>query len=108
MKAGSCDDIHSTVLEKAHCRNHIGSQKETSIVKSAGARFKVNIISALSSQGVLRIMVTESGLTAALFVQFLERLTKDQEKPVYLIEDGQHIHKAKVVDDFVSSQNGFL
>lgn len=53
-------------------------------------------------------MVTESSLTAPLFVQFLERLVKGQTKPVYLIVDGHPVHKAKMVKDFVSAQNGLL
>ena len=98
----------ASVRSDYHAGTTWGVKGKTPVVKTTGARFKVNMISAVSSQGLLRFMVTESGLTAPLFVQFLERLVKGQEKPVYLIVDGHPVHKAKMVKDFVSAQNGLL
>ena len=81
---------------------------KTPIVKTTGARFRVNMVSAISAKGTLRFMVTEKGMTAPLFIEFLERLIKGQNKPIYLIVDGHPVHKSKMVSRFVDSTNGML
>jgi transposase len=98
----------ASVRSDYHAGTTWGVKGETPIVKTTGARFKINMISAVSSKGILRFMVTESGLTAPLFVQFLKRLVQGQKNPVYLIVDGHPVHKARMVKDFVAAQNGFL
>lgn len=79
---------------------------ETPIVKTTGARFGINMISAISTKGTLRFMVTKSNLTAPVFIDFLDRLLRGQEKPMYLIVDGHPVHKSKKVKEYVQSQNG--
>jgi len=98
----------SSVRSDYHAGTTWGAKGETPIVKTTGARFKVNMISDVSVKDILRFMVTESGLTAPLFVQFLQRMMKGQKSPVYLIVDGHPVHKAKMVKEFVAAQNGFL
>lgn len=78
----------------------------TAIGGGLSSLIKINMISAISAKGTLRFMVTESGLTAPLFIQFLERLIKGQEKPIYLVVDGHPVHKSKKVRDFIEEQNG--
>ncbi len=47
---------------------------QTPIVKGTGARFKVNLISAISPKGRLRFMCAEGNVTADVFIEFLKRL----------------------------------
>ena len=51
-----------------------GQRGRTPVVSSTGARFGVNLISAVSAQGQLRFMLTKGRVTAAVFMDFLKRL----------------------------------
>jgi transposase len=76
---------------------------ETPILKTAGARFSVNMISAICGTGAMRFMVTEKTCTAPVFIQFLKQLIHGQKQPVFLIVDGHPVHKSKLVKKFVES-----
>ena len=81
---------------------------ETPVIRTTGARFKINMISAISARGELRFMLTEKGMTGDLFIEFLKRLIQGSEDPVFLILDGHPTHKSKKVREFVQSSNGKL
>jgi len=70
---------------------------------STGARFGLNLISAISPRGQMRFMVTKSSVGASVFIEFLKRLIHNAENPIYLIVDGHPAHKAKKVKAFVES-----
>ena len=99
-EAGVRSDFHSGTTW--------GLRGHTPIVSSTGARFRVNMISALSAQGQLRFMLTEGRVTASVFVEFLRRLMAHASAPVFLVVDGHSTHKAKLVRRFVESQGGRL
>ncbi len=80
----------------------------TPIVSSTGARFSVNMISAVSAQGALRFSVVEGTMNGTKFIDFCKRLLHDSPGPVYLIVDGHPSHKAKTVKAFVASTHGRL
>jgi transposase len=79
---------------------------ETPIIRTTGARFKMNMISAISSRGELRFMLSEKGLTADLFIEFLKQLIHGVEYPVFLILDGHPVHKSLKVRKFVELMHG--
>jgi hypothetical protein len=79
---------------------------ETLVLKTTGARFSVNMISAVCGTGEIRFMVTEKTCTASVFIYFLKRLIHGQEQPVFLIVDGHPVHKSKMVKKFVESIEG--
>lgn len=81
---------------------------ETPIVRTTGARFKINMLSAVSAKGELRFMLSEKGLTADLFIEFLKRLIDKVEYPVFLILDGHPVHRSVRVRKFVESTEGKL
>src|SRR3954465_9347410 len=85
---------------------------KTPAVRTTGARFGLNLISAISAKGALRFSVLTGTLTAAGFIAFLKRLTHDAEhngsNPVYCIVDNHPAHRAKAVDRFVASTDGAL
>jgi transposase len=76
---------------------------QTPVVTSTGARFGINLISAISPRGQMRFMVTKNSVGAAVFIEFLKRLIHNAEKPIYLIVDGHPAHRAKKVKTFVES-----
>ena len=85
---------------------------QTPTVAATGARFGLNMISAISAQGALRFSVLTGTLTAAGFIAFLKRLTHDAQRtgagPVFCIVDNHPAHRAKAVDRFVGSTGGAL
>ena len=83
-------------------------QGKTPVVRTTGSRFGMNLISAVSAQGQLRFMVTPQRMTASVFVEFLRRLTHNQQRPVFLIVDNHSTHKARMVKDFVEQTQGRL
>ena len=81
---------------------------KTPVVRSTGARFGLNLISAVSAQGELRFMVTMGKVGAAVFIGFLRRLLHNADRPTFVIDDGHPAHKAIAVRKFVDSLNGAL
>lgn len=70
---------------------------ETPVVAATGARFSVNMISAVSPRGDFRFMVVEGTVTAAIFIEFMKRL---------LVVDGHPTHRSKRAKEFVASMCG--
>ena len=85
-----------------------GRRGHTPVVSSTGARFRVNMLFAVSAQGQLRFMLAQGRVTAAVFLEFLKRLMVNASAPIFLIVDGHPIHRAKSVKAFVEAQNGRL
>jgi transposase len=76
---------------------------KTPIVSSTGARFGLNLISAVSAQGEFRFMTVRGRINAAKFIEFIKRLIHGVDRMVFLIVDGHPAHKAKMVNRFVDS-----
>lgn len=81
---------------------------QTPIVRTTGSRFSMNLISAVSAKGSMRFMTVKGRLTTDRFIDFLERLIKNADKPVFLVVDGHPVHRAKRVQGFVASTEGRL
>jgi transposase len=81
---------------------------QTPVVEKTGARFSVNMISAISPNGQLRFMTFSGKMNADKFIEFLERLIYKADKPIFLILDGHPVHKSKKVRKFVSRTKGGL
>src|SRR3954451_20294958 len=85
---------------------------QTPTVTGTGARFGLNMISAISAQGALRFSLLAGTLTGAGFIAFLRRLVHDAAGhgggPVFVIVDNHPVHRAKAVDRFVDSTDGAL
>jgi transposase len=76
---------------------------KTPIVTSTGARFGLNMISAVSAQGEFRFMVVKGRVKAAQFIQFIKRLLYGVQQRIFLIVDGHPVHKAKMVSRFIET-----
>jgi transposase len=64
------------------------------VVPRTGARFLLQMLSAISAQGEMRSMVHEGSVTADTFCEFLTRLAEGMERKIYLVVDRHSIHKA--------------
>jgi len=81
---------------------------QTPVVEATGERFGLNLISAISPRGELRFMTLPGRMNATKFLEFLERLLEDADRPIFLIVDGHPSHRARKVFDFVRSTEGWL
>jgi len=76
---------------------------KTPVVTSTGARFGLNLLSAVSAQGEFRFMTVKGRVGATQFIEFIKRLLHNVPRMVFLIVDGHPAHKAKTVKRFVES-----
>ena len=81
---------------------------KTPVIKTSGARFSVNMISAITAKGALRFSIINGTLTAPKFIDFCKRLLHDAPGPVFLILDGHPVHRSKAVREFAESTQGRL
>lgn len=91
-----------------HAGTTWGKVGKTPIVPTTGARFGLNMISAVTAQGLLRFSTFTGSMTADTFIDFCKRLIADTDGPVFLIVDGHPTHRAKKVKAFVASTDGAL
>lgn len=75
---------------------------QTPIIRTTGARFGINLISAVNRLGELRFMCVEGRVNAAVFIDFLNRLISGCDKKVFLVVDGHPSHKANKVSQFIA------
>jgi transposase len=76
---------------------------KTPVVSSTGARFGLNLLSAVSAQGEFRFMTVKGRVGAVQFIEFIKRLLHNAQRMVFLIVDGHPAHKAKMVKRFCES-----
>jgi transposase len=76
---------------------------KTPVIKATGARYGLNMLSAVSATGNFRFMLLDGRVNAGVFVEFLQRLIKGMRRKVFLIVDGHPAHKAKLVRNFAET-----
>jgi len=81
---------------------------QTPVVHTTGARFGLNMMSAISARGQLRFMVVHGSVNGERFCEFLRRLVHNAPRPIFLIVDGHPTHRAKRTRHFVDSLGGRL
>lgn len=86
-----------------HAGTTWAAKGKTPVVSSTGARFGLNLISAVSAQGEFRFMTVKGRVGAAKFIAFLKRLIHNAQRMIFLIVDGHPAHKAKMVVRFIES-----
>ena len=62
------------------------------------------MISAISAKGELRFMTSTDKISAALFIEFLQRLILDYPRKIFLIVDGSSTHTAKSVQRYLDTR----
>ena len=92
-----------------HAGRTWGKRGETPVVLSTGARYRMSLISAVSSRGHMRFMIKEKGgVNADVFIDFIRRLLIGCENKIFLIVDRGPAHIAKKTKEFVASLEGRL
>lgn len=78
-----------------------GEIGKTPVVKQSGKRISCNMLSAITNQGKLAFMVFKERFTTLIFINFLERLIKQQSQKIFLIVDRYSVHTSKAVAEWV-------
>ncbi len=78
---------------------------KTPIVDTTGARFSLNMLSAVNAQGHFRFMTVDGSVNATVFREFLKRLIAGVTRKIFLVVDGHPMHKAKLVQRFVQDNS---
>lgn len=91
-----------------HAGTTWGVKEQTPVVRTTGARYRLNVISAVNRRGRMRFMVERKGLNADVVCRFLDRLMVGSKRPVFLVWDGHPVHKSRRVADKVESYEGRL
>ena len=81
---------------------------QTPIVRTTGTRYSLNIVSAITTKGVLHFSTFEGKLESSTFIDFCQRLMHDTKGPVFLLVDGHPVHRSNAVKEFVGSTKGQL
>ena len=85
-----------------------GVKGQTPIISTTGARFSLNMLSAVSAQGGMRFMTHKGKVNSAVFCDFLNRLMHNAKNKIFLILDGHPVHKSLKVKKFIESTGGRL
>jgi transposase len=96
------------VRSDAHSGTTWAPVGKTPVVSTTGARFGLNLISAVNRRGALRFMCVDGKVNAGVFIGFLKRLVESAGHPVFLVVDGHPTHKAAKTRRFVESLKGRL
>ena len=91
-----------------HAGTTWGVKGKTPVVGTTGARFSMNMISAITSKGTMRFMTCKGRMKAPLFCDFLKRLIHNASAKIFLILDGHPVHRSSQVKEFVQSTKGRL
>lgn len=75
----------------------------TPVVRTTGARFWCNCISAISQRWSMNFMVYEWSFNADVFIDFLKRLLKNRKQKITLVVDWHRSHNTKKVQEFIES-----
>lgn len=91
------------VRSDAHAGTTWAARGRTPVVSTTGARFGMNLISAISRTGQMHFNVVNGRVNAEVFIEFLKRLLHGRRRPVFLIVDGHPSHKAAMVKRYVET-----
>jgi transposase len=91
-----------------HAGTTWGVKGQTPVVRTTGARYRLNLLSAVNRRGKMRFMIENNKLNAEVVCCFLERLMEGNTQPIFLILDGHPIHKSGKVAAKVRGYEGRL
>jgi len=108
LKAEIYFEDEAGIRSDHHAGTTWGLQGTTPVVRTTGARFSVNMLSAITSKGKMRFMTYRGKMKASMFCDFLKRLIHDASTKVFLILDGHPVHRSSRVRKFVQATKGNL
>jgi transposase len=103
MKAQIFFGDEAGVRSDHHAGTTWAMKGKTPIVSSTGARFGLNMISAVSAQGEFRFMVVKGRIASSQFIEFIKRLIQGTKRTTFLIVDGHPAHKSRKVANYIET-----
>ena len=67
-------------------------------------RQRVNMLSAVSSQGKVRFMIYRDTMNPQRLIRFMERLIRDSKQKVFLILDNLKVHHGKLAASWLKNR----
>jgi transposase len=98
----------SGIRSDYHAGTTWGLKGETPVVRTTGARHRLNLLSVVNRRGRIRFMIEKGGVNGEVMCRFLDRLMVGSARPVFLIWDGHPTHKSTEVTTKVRSYEGKL
>jgi len=98
----------SGVRSDYHAGTTWAARGKTPVVRTTGARYRLNMLSAVNRRGKMRFMIEAKGLNADVMCRFLDRLMAGQKRRIFLILDGHPIHKSARLARKVTAFDGRL
>lgn len=77
----------------------------TPILRKPAAKFKVNMVSTITNQGLVRFMTYDGAMNADVLIKFLSRLVKGGRRKIFLILDNLRVHHAYIVRDWLAERS---
>lgn len=74
-----------------------GRKGETPVVRVSNAKYRFSMLAAIGADGSLHYRLHEGSVTGAVFLKFLEQVTREREGKVIVVADNVSIHKSKLV-----------
>jgi hypothetical protein len=81
---------------------------KTPAIRLNAKKERINLISSITNQGKVRIMIYNSTMNSQTFIKFFRRLIKHTDNKVYLILDNLRVHHSHVVKDWVKDNQDFI
>jgi transposase len=78
---------------------------KTPTIKTSGKRLKLNVISAVTSKGVMKFMTYLQSMTGKLFIKFMKKLINSSSKKVLLVVDNLKVHHSKAVTEWLEDNS---
>ena len=75
---------------------------KTPVARPSHRRIGLGLISAVSNKGELRWMVLDGAIKAPVLIRFLQRLTREAQRKVFLILDRLPVHRAAAARDWLA------
>lgn len=78
---------------------------KTPVLRQTAQKHRINMISAISNQGRVRFMFYRDTMNSKRLITFMNRLTKDVRRKVYLILDNLRVHHSELVKKWLEKHN---
>jgi len=85
-----------------------GLKGKTPIVKVSMVRGGYNVLSAVTAQGGMAYSIKDATINGSRYIEFLQELIEDRDRPLILLVDHASFHKSKEVRKYVREHRGKL
>ena len=89
------------VKNQCHHGRSYAPRGKTPVKKSMSKRFGINMISAVTNQGLVQFLLYSGSMDTDKFIEFMQQLIKSSQKKVYLIVDNLKVHHSKITKAWV-------